>query len=274
MKQVRILMALAIGVAMAPTGAAGGLDNPGVVYELEVRDTGSASIAQQVSMKIEGANLKMSTKNAGSDTPDEVIFRTERKEMLIVDHGERTYMVMDQATLEGLAEQMRQMAERLQAMPPAQREMVERMMQGRGGAGATAPPVIEFRDTGERGEHAGYATRRVDMYADERKTHELWITDWSNMEGADEARPAFVALAEFGKQIVASLSQIPMLQGMETNNSFAALASVDGFPILTRDIGDNGQVVRESAFKSATIQAIAPSEFEPPDGYRQQTMGR
>lgn len=270
------VMAALVPMVLATTLAVGARPNPGVVFEMEVREDGATEPTASVRAFVEGQSLKIQSGSAGEG---DMIFRGDRNEMTVVNHSERSYVVLDEATLEWLAEQlgaaMRQMEAMLANVPEAQRAQMEQMMRARGmGPGPVGePPTRELRRTGERAEHSGFATERYDVLVDGRKERELWVTPWSNIAGAAEARPAFEAMAAFAQSMIDALATGP-LASLADSNGFEMLNELDGFPVLTREFDDNGAVESETLLRSATERALDASEFEPPAGYTRQQLGQ
>ena len=56
-------------------------------------------------------------------------------------------------------------------------------------------------------------------------------------------------------------------------HAFDELDQLGGFPVLTREFGDDGSLEAESVLKSARRQTLDPDAFEPPSGYKRQSMG-
>ena len=80
-------------------------------------------------ISVEGTLLRID--NTGSDG-SQVIFDTAKKEMLMIDHKERSFMRMNKAYLDNVKKQMevafKQMDAQMAKMPQAQREMMKKMM--------------------------------------------------------------------------------------------------------------------------------------------------
>jgi len=73
----------------------------GVVYEVETTDSSSSPAkVYENQMTIDGQSIKMGA--AAGDTSDsdsEMIFRGDRREMIVVDHDDHSYYVIDEATM-------------------------------------------------------------------------------------------------------------------------------------------------------------------------------
>jgi hypothetical protein len=254
--------------------------NPGVVVEMEIVEF-APDARKTGRIAVEGQNLHMTLASAAGDPETEMIFRGDRREMIAVDHGRRTYVVLDEATIERLSAQlndaMSQMEAQLRNLPPEQRAMVEQMMRGRTGrGGAAAAPVApaEVRATSERADQAGYPARKYEVVRDGRVRRELWVTEWGNVNGAGEFRQVFEAMAAFIETLMQALAQNPMLGGMmPAGNPFDNLAQVNGFPVVTIELDEAGDRVSETRLLSSRTETIAAAEFEPPADYTRQEIG-
>ena len=81
----------------------------GVVYEIDVTDhEQSPPKTEYIQAAVDGRNLKMgnnpgedntSSKSGGRSSQGEMIFRGERREIVMVDHAKNSYSVMDGETI-------------------------------------------------------------------------------------------------------------------------------------------------------------------------------
>ena len=263
--------------------------NPGAVFEIEVTDhTQSPPRVATTEVMVEGKMLAMTipSKQRKGGT---MIYRGDRREMIVVDDEDQAYTVFDEATIEEMGrqlgearEQMKNMQippEVLERMPKEQREKMEKMMKerlgGMPGMDERERPRREYRKTGERATKAGYPCVRYDVFLDGEKVQELWVTGWDNVEGGAELRAAFEDMASFFEKMMASLGE--RLFGDkgffgEDNDPFGGFMEVDGFPVVTRDF-DGGDLESEAVLRSATRRTLDPADFEPPAGYKRRSMG-
>ena len=145
-------------------------------------------------MSVEGEMLKMEILPGQSDdadgTRDEAIYRGDRRQMVVVNHRDRSYMAIDAAAVQAMAGQLgaltgaasgaaaggqiaeglAELQKRLEGLDPEARRRMEELLGGQGlaglagaagaagGAGGAAPgrSTTEYRRTGERGDQAGY----------------------------------------------------------------------------------------------------------------------
>jgi hypothetical protein len=197
---------------------------------------------------------------------------------VVVNHNDQIYIVMDEATIKQIVEQignaMSQFEEMLKNIPEDQRPMVEQMMKSQGmGAAPAAPPEPELRPTADTATHSGFATRKYEVYVADRKTRELWVTDWDNIQGFQEARPAFESMASFMQDLVAAVANSAIGGSMSMNsNGYEFMETLNGFPVLTREFDQSGAVDSETLLMSATQQTIDPADLEPPPNYTRRQL--
>ena len=232
-------------------------------------------------MSVDGRSVKMDQKSSAEQPPkNTMIFRGDRGEggqMVVVNHDKKGYFVMDQQAMSGMANQMNQAMQQMQAqlkdMPPEQRAMIEKMMKSRGSVMVQAPPPrppAEVTRTGERDTVNGYPCVKYEVTRGGQKVRELWVTDWDNVEGGDEAADAMRAMAKFGEEVLSAVSGSVPFKLPES--PFAEIDQMAGFPVSTKSF-DNGRLSDETTLRSSRRQAIDPAAFEPPPGYKRQTMG-
>jgi hypothetical protein len=247
----------------------------GVVYEIEVTDHGqSPPTSENIQASVEGRHLKMGVAG-GQGRQGDMIFRGEKREMVVVDHDEKSFFVMDPDALRAIAGQlggaMAQMQEALKNVPEGQRAAVEKMMKERMPQAAPKRPASELRKTSERSSQNGYPCVKYEVYRGGRKIREMWVTDWSNVEGGAEASDVFEDMADFFHEMMEALPNFGGGGGAD-DNVFEHLRDLNGFPVVTREFAEDGSLEGESSLRSASRRSIAPSEFEPPAGYKRQQM--
>ncbi len=266
---------------------------PGVVFEIETTYH-SESRVESSTMSVHGSNLKIEVlpgDNAGKDeVKDEVIFRGDKREMVVVDHSDEAYMVVDKKMIEELlkglgdlkkmTEELQLPEEVLQNLSKEQREQLEKAQKQMGQLGQSetakaTQPKDEYKKTGERGTKGGYPCVKYEVIRDGQKIRELWVTDWGNVEGSDEVKNVFGELEVFFKELTDALEKAMGGKGglfEKEDNPFDGFFGVDGFPVVTREF-EGGELESESVLRSATRRALDPAEFEPPSGYKRRSMG-
>jgi hypothetical protein len=258
----------------------------GVVFEIEVTHHEQSPPGQEpIEMSVAGRNIRMNIAARDRGDQGEMIYRGDRREMIVVDHDDQSYMVVDETTIQATVGQindaMAQAQKALENVPAEQRKMVERMMRER--IPPQAPelpeselPRSELRRTSERSHQSGYPCVKYEVLRNGRKTHDLWVTDWSRMEGGDEASEAFHGMASFFRQLMETIQQsLPSggLGSLGEEPYLNHLEELGGFPVVTRQFDDNGSLTDESTVRSIRRRALEPSAFEPPAGYKRRSLG-
>lgn len=252
----------------------------GVVFEIETTDhRQSPPKVETVESYIEGKNIKIDIKPGSTAADGAMIYRGDRREMVVVDNGEKSYMVMDEETMEALAGQvsgaMAQVQEALKNVPAEQRAMVEKMMKERMPQmnQQASGPKSELRRTGDRETKNGYPCVKYEIVVGDRVTQTLWVTPWDKVKGGAEAQEAFLGMANFFKGFMDSLAEsgMPGL-GQEAFNVYSHFTEIDGFPVVTQQFGADGSLEDESALRASVRRTIDPADFEPPAGYKRRQM--
>jgi hypothetical protein len=267
-----IVLASGLAVPLPPGGprVLAASPNPGVVFELEIVASSGAT-PRTMGTFIEGLNARMSLPGQGGQT--DVIYRGDRREMLLLNHGARSYTVLDEAAMKKLGAQlgqvMAQMDQMMKSLPESQRAAMEQMMKGRMGGAATPAAPVEIRRTSERATHSGFATTKYELVRSGRVIQELWVTPWSAIDGAAEARPVFESMADFFKVIQENLKQ---LTADASSEAYSRMREIDGYPVVGIVLDEQGKAVSRSTLLSVKRQAVPAAQFEAPAGYRPQTM--
>ena len=254
----------------------------GVVFEIETTDhEQSPPKTESLEGYVEGKNIKMGIASGRNNDKGDMIYRGDRREMVVVDHNEKSYIVMDEQAVQEIAGQvssaMSQVQEALKNVPEDQRAMVEKMLKERmpPGAAAEAPkrPKTELRKTNERAEKNGYPCVKYEVFRENRKLRELWVTNWSNVEGGEDAVGAFEDMADFFEELLDSIPDFGQGgDGAFDGGVFEHMRELDGFPVVTREFGEDGSLEDETSLRSSSRRTLDPADFEPPAGYKRRSM--
>lgn len=248
----------------------------GVVPEFETQDYRLDETGMLRAI-VDGKDLKMTITSGSDEKKNDMIYRGAKREMVVVDHDEKSFMVIDEAMVDSISDQLSgyeaQMREALKDVPPEQRAMVEQMMKGRMPAAPqkSERPVVEITNTGERDTKHGYPSVKYEVTTNGRKTVEYWVTDWDNVAGGEDAVEAFKAMATFLAEMQDSM---PSFGGDDDvgDNPFEHMNKMEGFPVLTHEFADDGSIASESKMRSSEEKAVQSTEFEPPAAYKRLTM--
>lgn len=239
----------------------------GVVVQATVTNLPSNESYPQKMWARDG-HLRMDVEDPGEDNMS-VLFLGDR--MVIVNHDERTYLEMDEATMREvgskISEAQRQLDEQLKNLPPAQRQMMEKMMKERMGSmmgDVMEPPEVERAGSGSA---AGYGCTRYNVLRKGEKMVELCAAPPSALEGGQELVETFQAMTAFLQEFLQSIPQAAeMAQGF-----MGAFAEIDGFPVMSRRF-ENGTAVEETEINSIESASLSGDLFAIPAGYKQQKI--
>jgi hypothetical protein len=188
-------------------------------------------------------------------------------EFLYLDHAQKNYMVMDEAMLEGIGDQvneaMKEMEAQLAALPPEQRAMVEQMMsdQMSGMAMSMDIPVLEIRKLGP-GRWQSYDCTLAEMLEDGTKIQEICSVDFDEVDGSGDVRDSFMRMAG----MLTKLYEAIPFGGEGVRNPMEMLNELEGFPVRALEF-ENGKPVRETILESTREEAIDAKIFALPSDY-------
>ena len=255
---------------------AGNLALAGTVFNMETKIPGEV---QSTTVTVDGKNLKVVTEGETSNNPT-MIYRGDRKEMLLIDIEGKTWTKLDKTTMASLGkrvnpamEQMRkQMEEQMKNIPPERRAMMEKMMKGRGLGRVMMEkrPSLDVRKTNKTKTINDYPCVKYETFEESKKVAEHWVTDWKNVRGAGEAKEVFLDMAKFSREIFeSSFTDMKMMK----RNDFQMWEKVEGFPILTNILSD-GKITREILLKSVEDRSVSSVAFDPPEDYEPRDILR
>jgi hypothetical protein len=242
----------------------------GVEMQLDTRDA-AGDVTESVKLYAQSGKIRMEDIGDASGHDMSMIFIG--KEFIVVDHADRSYIVMDEAMVQEMGVKvnaaMEQMRAQLADMPPEQRAMVEQMMQGQMAgmmdSEVSAAP-IEVRKVGMGQWQSGPCTEYAVFEGDE-KTQQICAAPLNDVQGADDAMRAFKNMAKFINSLAESMPG-PLGESM-AENPMGLIDQIDGFPVRTVDYVD-GQVSSETTLSSVADIDLDPALFAVPEGYTQQ----
>ena len=247
----------------------------GVVFDVVATDTRSSKTFD-TEVLVEGDNLKMAIAPGTREGRNgEMIYQGAQRSMILVNHEEKTFMTIDEEAIKAITSQlgqaMSQMEHALKDVPEEQRAMVEKMMKGKLPTATPKRQASELRSTGERATHNGYPCVKYEVLRGGTKLRELWVTDWSNIEGGKEVVASFEQMAEFFKELLDSIPNVGD-QAAFAEPTWEHMKELGGFPVVTRDFAADGTLGNEAELRSARRQKIEPGAFEAPAGYARREM--
>lgn len=201
-----------------------------------------------------------------------VIFRGDRQHLIVLDHSRKSYFILDDRVISGVAGQfgdvMAQMEAQLAKLPPEQREMARRMMEKRMPSTATGaeqepiPHRVEARQ--ETKQINGYACQLFEVFRGKEKVSSVWATTEVDHE---HLTSVFVELNSFSQKIRKSAR----FADFETGVDFLGFEGLEGFPLLVETF-ENGNLVQRTSFTKVAPSAKAVS-FEADPGYKPGAPG-
>lgn len=222
-----------------------------------------------IQLSVEGESLRMD--QSGDNA---TIFKGGAERILAVDHGRKSYMVIDREsiaqTLEQLNPALERMRQQLESMAPDQRALVEKMMGRNLPPKESAPQRWEVASTGETGAQAGIDCEWHTVSVDDQLTQRLCMADPDKVTGGRAALANMRAMAQFFDEVFSEVrKQLPFTM---PDNPMSNMHKLDGFPIITQQLSD-GVVNSDLRLESAETMAIDTGTFEAPEGYTQQKIG-
>lgn len=246
----------------------------GAVLELVTTEyTQDPPIIGTVQISTEGRESRIEITSVTSNESGGMIYRSGKKEMIAMDHAAREYYIIDQATMDRMAAQVRAAMEQteaaLESMSPEDRALAEQMIQ-RSLEDAEEDAGHELVASGKRDKIAGFECEYYDVLQEGRKIRDLCMTPWSKIAEGKQAAKAMMELAEFFENMRKAFAGAGGLDAMDRQQEmFAYMEELGGYPVLSRDYDVDGRMESESRLQAARSEKISPSMFEPPPAYQQ-----
>ena len=238
----------------------------GVSLDMVVRDA-SGNETERTHVQAQSGKLRVDGHGRAADVS--LVFLGDR--FLVLDHKEKSYIVMDEAMLDEVTSQldaaMKKMEAELANLPPDQRAMVEQMMQGQmqGMMGqqdaAPEPPRVEKIGIGQW--HSQPCTKYA-VHEGGEKTQEVCATALDNIEGSADMMEAFLHMADFVRKFTESLPG--QLASGISQNPGSIIKQIGGFPVHSVQY-EFGNVTGETMLESVSEQELDEAIFAAPGDY-------
>lgn len=246
--------------------AAMSLAHAGVVMNLVNKD-GAGNVTGTIVISADADKVRM---DMLADATSVIFLGTE---MVILDHSEEAYIVMDDAMINQITSAMSEMEAQLAAMPPEQRAMVEQMLQGEMtgmmGGNMEKPPTPRLEDLGS-GSWGDYECRKYTVYEGDAKVADFCSAPFADIKGGEQVMTAIMGMIDFMQQLIDSMP--PAMGGMIGDNPLDYMADIKGFPVYSLTY-EAGKPTEESTLESVTEADIDGTIFAPPPNYRKQDTG-
>lgn len=204
-----------------------------------------------------------------------VIFRQDKGLFWIIDQKGKTYMEITKQDFQQMKAKMDEakamMDAQMKNLPQEQRQMMEKMMQGRGmpamqpaGAMKTAYKKVA---TGEKVNQ--WACTKYEGHREGEKVKEVWTTDWKSFGLTPENFKVMKDLSEFfkdfAKDMASSFDQIGSEEWEKEQGGYT------GIPVKTLSYTD-GKLRAATEVTEVKQENLAPALFDLPNGLTKKEM--
>jgi hypothetical protein len=248
-------------VALLALGlTASSLQAQGVVF-VQKETRGSQSTTSTVQMDKD--HIRAESRDGSDETA--FVFDGPKQVARMINVSKKTYMELSKAEMDRMKKQMDEMMAQMANIPPAQRAMMEQMMQGRGMPGMpTAAPRVEFKQTGS--DKVGqWACTKYEGSVGGQKTTEVCTVDPKEFGLTTADFAAAQQLAEFMKSLMPAAADKMFVNGTVQSQGFA------GVPVR-RITFRNGAVESTTETTEFKRESLPASLFDPPAGFRKEAM--
>lgn len=224
-------------------------------------------------------DMGMGSGEAGGQSAS--IYRADHDHLTVIDHGSRSYSVMDEKAIGQIVDEMMsammKIDQQMGGLPVEQRKVLQDAWKADRQRQSQPTRVV---NTGEVSAVSGFSTRKFDVFRGQEKIREVWVANWNRLpdDGAS-ARDAMVGLEDFFLNMKAAFDSVSFAslggaRPFEIGDSpFQNLKEMKGFPVRTRAYRD-GELISETLVTKVVEVDVPAETFEPPKDYRQRTMDR
>lgn len=210
------------------------------------------------------------------DRASKMLFKQNRKEIFVIDHESRTYMVMDDAAAERLEQQMgdvqqqmnammQQMQEQMKNMSEEQRAQLQQMMGSHMQPGAAKKQVETTVQRQGEDTIAGVTCTKLLVLVNGKPSGDVCVASAGVLGIETNDYKAMVSATDAVRQFVQRLS------GRIDNDAVSMnLRAMKGIPVRMRDLVD-GEI---SMLESRSTAELDSALFRVPDGYQKRDMPR
>ncbi len=241
-------------LSVAAVWLAGWSAAAGVRVETEQREPGSEAALGRTVYYLDANRLRLEAKSEeGEDVV--IIFHADRSLAWLIDQREGTYVELTPEKIAKLREQLeaqrQQMEKELAKLPAEQRQAIEQMMGGTGGA------AVSYRPAGHDEKVGAYVCTRYEVLQQDERTAEIWAAPLDQLQIHPEE---FKTLTDLGRLLEPLGEQGPVGQ-------IKQMTSMEGFPVRSVSYAA-GQAIAEQRVVKAERKTFEPSLFELPRGLR------
>jgi hypothetical protein len=244
----------------------------GTLVEIESRgELSSEGGRYRGEMLIDGNRLRMNI------NPDRsVIFMGATSSMILINHADSWYTVLDQQAAESIAATIdplaRELREQLSSLPEDQKEWIAGMLGGvvdlSDKPTSDSVRVVETDKTGTSA--LGKQCKWLQVYRAEKLAQENCVGPTADIQGGEELGVLFKDASRFYQDVIGQLNSSGVLPIPE--NMFPEMVPSGGLPMISRLFKD-GKLTSETRILDSRPRKIAEQDFLPPKGYTQKEPG-
>jgi hypothetical protein len=245
----------------------------GVLIEETTQPLSGQGTATTVRIHLDQDRARIESEAGGR--PHVIIYRADRQTMYMINPAEKSYREMTNQDLEKMGGQISQMQkmmeEKMKNMPPEQRQMMEQIMKQRmGGAGmpAAQQPQTVYQKVASGETVNQWTADKYEGLRAGRKEMEVWTTGWNEFGVTQSDFRVFQDLGEYFKKLSPQMNDDMFRIGSAQAESQQGYSGVPVRRIFYR----NGSPYQKSEVTRVTRQDFERILFEPPDGFRKETM--
>jgi hypothetical protein len=193
-----------------------------------------------------------------------VTFDGPSQTMRMLNIGNKTYQEISRADLEQIKQQLDGVMAQLQGLPPAQRQMMEQVMQGRGmpGIAAAAAPKPEYRPAGSD-KVGNWVCTKYEGFVNLQKTVEVCAVDPKTFNLSPADFDISRQLADFMRVIVPGGADRMIMNGSVQDQGYAGIA-------VRRTTFRNGAIEVVSEITDLRRETFPAATFEVPSGFKKE----
>ncbi len=213
----------------------------GVVMSLRTTDYAGPEPRVEASRMTIGAGALRMDIEPDSAPQHTLVFRGgEKPSITVFNHREKSYVVLDQASIDALGLEMR-----------------------------TAPSTLVR--TSDRAVKSGLPCVKHQVFRRGLKLREVWTAAPGEVPGGEASLAVLREMADFYSSMISSFEKVG--SGFRLGkHPFEDLRHMDGFPVLTHNYA-GGRVESEIALLSVEERPLDPTDLEPPPDYRPAALG-
>jgi hypothetical protein len=203
-----------------------------------------------------------------------VIFRQDKGLFWIIDQKGKTYMEITKQDFQQMKAKMNEakamMDAQMKNLPPEQRQMMEKMMQGRGmpamQPAGTSKTIYKKAAAGEKVNQ--WVCAKYEGYREGQKVKDVWTTDWKSLGLTPESFKLMKELGEFfedfAKDVASSFDKVGS-EEWEKEQGYT------GIPVKTLSYTE-GKLRAATEVTEVKQESLAAALFELPAGLTKKEM--